>query len=122
MWAELSVGSSIAIEPGKWRPIRPAAKRKQPVMRGYESIIALRSKFLVFDKNIPNNNHHHFLVVQYFHHLILFHWGFNIPPLGAVRTGGAGDLFPRIRKDFKEKSSIPRRLRRGLFISPYKYP
>jgi hypothetical protein len=28
-----------------------------------------------------------------------------------------GDLFPRIRKDFKEKSSIPRCLRRGFFIS-----
>jgi hypothetical protein len=26
-------------------------------------------------------------------------------------------LFPRIRKDFKEKSSISRRLRRGLFIA-----
>jgi hypothetical protein len=32
--------------------------------------------------------------------------GFNTPPLGALLTGGAGDLFPRIRKDFKEKSSI----------------
>ncbi|MDR1308061.1 MAG: hypothetical protein LBK74_10875, partial [Treponema sp.] len=36
-------------------------------------------------------------------------------PLGR-KTGGAGDLFPRIRKDFKEKSSIPRCLRRGFFI------
>jgi hypothetical protein len=27
-----------------------------------------------------------------------------------------GDLFPHIRKDFKKKSSIPRRSRRGLFI------
>ncbi len=33
------------------------------------------------------------------------------------KTGGAGDLFPRIRKDFKEKSSIPRCLQRGFFIS-----
>jgi hypothetical protein len=30
--------------------------------------------------------------------------GFNTPPLGALHNGGAGDLFPRIRKDFKEKS------------------
>jgi hypothetical protein len=42
--------------------------------------------------------------------------GFNSPPLGAVKTGGAGDLFPRIRKDFKEKSSIPRRSAAGIFI------
>jgi hypothetical protein len=42
--------------------------------------------------------------------------GLNTPPLGAVRTGGAGDLFPRIRKDFKGKSSIPRRLRRGFLF------
>jgi glycosyltransferase involved in cell wall biosynthesis len=34
------------------------------------------------------------------------------------KTGGAGDLFPRIHKEFKEKSSIPRRLRRGFFIDP----
>jgi hypothetical protein len=27
-----------------------------------------------------------------------------------------GDLFPHIRKNFKEKSSIPRRSRRGCFI------
>jgi hypothetical protein len=27
-------------------------------------------------------------------------------PLGH-KTGGGGDLFPRIRKDFREKSSIP---------------
>jgi hypothetical protein len=26
--------------------------------------------------------------------------GFNSPPLGAVTAGGAGDLFPRIRKYF----------------------
>ncbi|MDR0638312.1 MAG: hypothetical protein LBG27_05320, partial [Spirochaetaceae bacterium] len=39
------------------------------------------------------------------------------PPLGAVKTGGAGDLFPRIRKDFKGKSSIPRRLRRGFLFA-----
>ena len=25
--------------------------------------------------------------------------GFNTPPLGAATAGGAGDLFPRIRKD-----------------------
>jgi hypothetical protein len=36
--------------------------------------------------------------------------GFNTPPLGALHTGGAGDLFPRIRKNFKEKSSIPQGL------------
>jgi hypothetical protein len=30
-------------------------------------------------------------------------------PLGR-KAGGAGDLFPRIRKDFNEKSSIPRPL------------
>jgi hypothetical protein len=36
--------------------------------------------------------------------------GFNTPPLGALPTGGAGDLFPRIRKDFKEKFSIPQGL------------
>jgi hypothetical protein len=40
--------------------------------------------------------------------------GFNTPPLGAVKTGGAGDLFPRIRKDFKKKSSIPRRSAAGI--------
>jgi hypothetical protein len=44
-----------------------------------------------------------------------FKMGFNTPPLGAVKTGGAGDLFPRIRKDFKEKSSIPRRSAAGIF-------
>jgi hypothetical protein len=43
--------------------------------------------------------------------------GLNTPPLGAVKTGGAGDLFPRIRKDFKGKSSIPRRLRRGFLFA-----
>jgi membrane protease YdiL (CAAX protease family) len=43
--------------------------------------------------------------------------GFNTPPLGAVKTGGAGDLFPRIRKDFKEKSSIPRRSAAGIIYS-----
>ena len=32
---------------------------------------------------------------------------FNTAPLGAV---GTGDLFPRIRKDFKDKSSIPQGL------------
>jgi hypothetical protein len=32
------------------------------------------------------------------------------------KTGGAGDLFPRIHEDFKEKSSIPRCLRRGFFM------
>ncbi|MDR2176576.1 MAG: MFS transporter, partial [Treponema sp.] len=37
-------------------------------------------------------------------------------PLGR-EPGGAGDLFPRIRKYFKEKSSIPRCLRRGFFIT-----
>jgi hypothetical protein len=42
--------------------------------------------------------------------------GLNTPPLGAVKTGGTGDLFPRIRKDFKGKSSIPRRLRRGFLL------
>ena len=41
--------------------------------------------------------------------------GFNSPPLGAVNTGGAGDLFPRIRKAFKEKPSIPRRSAAGIF-------
>jgi hypothetical protein len=41
--------------------------------------------------------------------------GFNTPPLGAVKTGGAGDLFPRIRKDLKEKSSIPRCSAAGVF-------
>ncbi|MDR2477262.1 MAG: hypothetical protein LBD18_05715 [Treponema sp.] len=34
---------------------------------------------------------------------------FNTPPLGAA-TGGTEDLFPRIRKSFKEKSSIPQSL------------
>jgi 60 kDa SS-A/Ro ribonucleoprotein len=43
-------------------------------------------------------------------------WGSDTPPLGAVKTGGAGDMFPRMSKDFKEKSSIPRCLRRGFFI------
>jgi hypothetical protein len=36
--------------------------------------------------------------------------GFNPPPLGALLTGGAGDLFPRIHKAFKKKSSIPQGL------------
>jgi hypothetical protein len=36
---------------------------------------------------------------------------------GGVETGGAGDLFPRIREDLKVKSSIPRPLGRGFFIS-----
>jgi AcrR family transcriptional regulator len=31
------------------------------------------------------------------------------------KTGGAGDLFPRIRYAFKEKSSIPRRSAAGIF-------
>ena len=35
---------------------------------------------------------------------------FNTAPLGAVNTGGAGDLFPRKGKDFKVKSSIPQGL------------
>jgi hypothetical protein len=39
--------------------------------------------------------------------------GVNTPPLGAVKPEGAGYLFPRMRKDFSLKSSIPRRLRRG---------
>jgi hypothetical protein len=38
-------------------------------------------------------------------------------PLGR-KTGGVGDLFPHKRKDFKEKSSIPRSLLRGFFIMP----
>jgi hypothetical protein len=42
--------------------------------------------------------------------------GFNTPPLGALPTGGAGDVFPRIHKDFPEKSSIPRRSAAGRFI------
>jgi hypothetical protein len=46
--------------------------------------------------------------------------GFNSPPLSAVKTGGAGDLFPRMRKDSKEKSSIPRQSWRGFFITPAK--
>ena len=33
----------------------------------------------------------------------------------AVKTGGAGDLFPRIRKDSKVKSSIPRGSAAGIF-------
>jgi len=33
---------------------------------------------------------------------------FNTAPLGAVHSGGAGDLFPRIRKPLKNESSIPR--------------
>ena len=33
---------------------------------------------------------------------------FNTAPLGAVNSGGAGDLFPRIRKALKNESSIPR--------------
>ena len=33
---------------------------------------------------------------------------FNTAPLGAVHSGGAGDLFPRIRKALKNESSIPR--------------
>ena len=42
---------------------------------------------------------------------------FNTAPLGAVGTGGAGDLFPRIRKDFKDKSSIPAGLALRRFIT-----
>jgi hypothetical protein len=43
--------------------------------------------------------------------------GFNTPPLGALLTGGAGDVFPRIRKDFKVKSSIPRGEPRGSSLN-----
>jgi len=39
---------------------------------------------------------------------------FNTAPLGAVGTGGARDVFPRIRKDFKEKSSIHRCFAAGI--------
>ena len=45
---------------------------------------------------------------------------FNTAPLGAVDNGGAKDLFPRICKDFKVKSSIPQSLPCGgslLFMS-----
>jgi hypothetical protein len=42
-------------------------------------------------------------------------WGL-IPRSLLRNTGGVGDLFPHIRKDFKEKSSIPRSLLRGFFI------
>jgi hypothetical protein len=45
--------------------------------------------------------------------------GFNTQPLGAVKTGGVGDLFPRIRKDFKVKSSIPRSSAAGYYLFPY---
>jgi len=46
---------------------------------------------------------------------ILITWGQFPAPWGGS-TGGAGDLFPRVRKSFKDKSSIPRCLRRGFFI------
>jgi hypothetical protein len=47
--------------------------------------------------------------------LLIFKMVFNTPPpLGAVKTGGAGDLFLLIRKDFNEKSSIPRRSTAGI--------
>jgi hypothetical protein len=32
-----------------------------------------------------------------------------------------GDVFPRIRKDFKEKSSIPRPSGRGFFIYTFTF-
>ncbi|MDR0638729.1 MAG: hypothetical protein LBG27_07510 [Spirochaetaceae bacterium] len=41
--------------------------------------------------------------------------GLILRPLGR-KSGGAEDLFPRIHKDFREKSSIPRPSGRGLFI------
>jgi hypothetical protein len=48
-------------------------------------------------------------------------FGFNhyrglIPRPSGRNTGGVGDLFPRIRKDFKEKSLIPHHSWRGFFI------
>jgi hypothetical protein len=45
--------------------------------------------------------------------------GFNTPPLGALPAGGAGDLFPSIRKDFKEKSSIPQGFPCGCSLAIY---
>ena len=36
---------------------------------------------------------------------------FNSAPLGAVITGGGRDVFPRTRKDFKDKSLIAAALR-----------
>jgi hypothetical protein len=42
--------------------------------------------------------------------------GFNTPPIGALPAGGTGDLFPRIRKDFKEKSLIPQGLPCGCSL------
>jgi hypothetical protein len=43
---------------------------------------------------------------------------FNTAPLGAVPLGvGARDLFPRIREDFKVKSSIPQGLPCGDSLS-----
>ena len=42
--------------------------------------------------------------------------GFNTPPLGALPAGGPGDLFPRIHKSFKDKSSIPQGPALRLFI------
>jgi hypothetical protein len=44
------------------------------------------------------------------------HYRDLIPRHSGRNTGGAGDLFPRICKDFKEKSSIPRHSGRGFFI------
>jgi hypothetical protein len=52
--------------------------------------------------------------------------GFNTPAPWGASHGGTGDLFPRIRKDFKEKSSIPQGLPCGssfgrrfrLFLRP----
>ncbi|MDR0400137.1 MAG: hypothetical protein LBH51_04265, partial [Treponema sp.] len=37
-------------------------------------------------------------------------------PLGRLKLGVRGICSPAIHKDFKEKSSIPRCLRRGFFI------
>jgi hypothetical protein len=42
---------------------------------------------------------------------------FGLIPRSLLRkTGGAGDLFPRVRKDFKEKFSIPRSLLLGALF------
>jgi hypothetical protein len=61
------------------------------------------------------NKDHYFMIKKYYRYHSL---GVDTPPLGAVETGGAGDLFPRIRKNFKEKSSIPRCSAAGIFYLP----
>jgi hypothetical protein len=47
----------------------------------------------------------------------VIHLGSDTPPLGAVQTGGVGDIFHRIHKDFKDKSSDTPPFRAGSFIS-----